>query len=405
MHDSSVNSPGESDLSKPNIRLIAALAAGHLVVDMNQGSLPALLPYLKTALHLSYFASGLLVLAANLTSSVVQPVFGHLADRAARRWLAPVSVLLAGTAFSLTGFADRYSALLVLICLMGLGVACYHPEGFKTSAGAGGARRATAVSWFSLGGSLGFAFGPPVITLLITRLGVRGSLGMLVPSLVVGGMLFFMLSGPASEGSSPRKAVAVVSRGTSMQRAMILLIGIVMIRSWIQLGFMTFLPFYYIDYLKESPQVVGPLLFVFLGAGALGTIIAGPLADRWGARKVMLTGFLASIFPGIAFMYLRGGWAYFALGVFGAVILSTATVTIVLGQQYLPRNPGLASGLIAGFAIGAGGMGVTVLGWVADHFGLPTVLWASTLLLVPGFFACLFLPPPDGHFDNQPARH
>jgi FSR family fosmidomycin resistance protein-like MFS transporter len=392
-------------LSKPNIRLIAALAAGHLVVDMNQGSLPALLPHLKAALNLSYFASGLLVLTANLTSSVVQPVFGHLADRAARRWLAPASVLLAGTAFSLTGFSLRYPVLLGLIALMGLGVACYHPEGFKTAAGAGGARKATAVSWFSLGGSLGFAFGPPLITLLITSQGIHGSLGMLVPSLVVGLVLFFMLLRPASDDGKFRQPIAIESQGMNMPRAMILLITIVMIRSWIQLGFMTFLPFYYIDYLKASPRLVGPLLFVFLGAGALGTVIAGPLADRLGTRKVMLGGFLASIPPGIAFLFLRGGWAIFVLGVFGAMILSTATVTIVLGQQYLPRSPGLASGLIAGFAIGAGGMGVTVLGWVADHFGLPAVLWASTLLLLPGFIACLFLPAPGVPAQNPPPGH
>jgi MFS transporter, FSR family, fosmidomycin resistance protein len=392
-------------LAKPNVRYIAALAAGHLVIDMNQGSLPALLPHLKTALHLSYFASGLLVLVANLTSSVVQPVFGHLADRAARRWLAPASVLLAGLAFSLTGLAAQYSLVLALIALMGLGTACYHPEGFKTVAGVAGARKATAVSWFSLGGGLGFAFGPPLITLLITHFGIYGSVGMALPSLVVGIAMLFMLSRLSSNGSSVSQAVAIEAGGVNMPRAMVLLIFIVMIRSWVQLGFMTFLPFYYIDYLKQAPRLVGPLLFVFLGAGALGTIIAGPLADRWGTRKVILWGFLASIPPGVVFLNLRGGWAFLALGVFGAVILSTATVTIVLGQQYLPRNSGLASGLIAGFATGAGGMGVLVLGWVADHYGLPAVLWASTLLLLPGFLACLFLPPPATHFKDSPPRH
>ena len=179
-----------------------------------------------------------------------------------------------------------------------------------------------------------------------------------------------------------------------MRRGLMLLIFIVMLRSWTQLGFVTFIPFYYIDHLKAAPRVVGPLLFLFLGAGALGNLAAGPMADRWGTRNVMVGGFLASILPGVVFLKVSGAAAYVVLGVFGGLLFSTFSATIVLGQQYLPSRAGLASGLIAGFAIGAGGVGVTCLGWVADRFGLLPALWISALLPIPGFLASMFLPQP-----------
>jgi FSR family fosmidomycin resistance protein-like MFS transporter len=175
---------------------------------------------------------------------------------------------------------------------------------------------------------------------------------------------------------------------------MALLILVVTIRSWTQLGFTTFVPFYYVDYLQADPRLVGPLLFVFLGAGALGTVIAGPLADRWGARPFMVWVFVAAAPLGVLFLVSSGLMAFVALGLFGAVLVSTFTVSVVLGQAYFPRNAGMASGLIVGFAIGTGGIGVTLLGVVADHWGLPTALWISALLPVLGFVVALGLPTP-----------
>ncbi len=380
---------------KPNIKIIAFLAAGHLVIDMNQGALPAILPHLKNALGLSYAATGALVLVSNVTSSIVQPVFGFFADRSARRWMLPLALFLSGTGLALMGLSRDYWLLVVLIGLMGLGVAAYHPEGFKTVNTVGGDRKTTAMSWFSLGGSLGFALGPLVLTALVTDLGIYGTLGMFVPAAAVGLLLLLMMPGSSTPAAGHDNGAGVMPEGRNMPRGLTLLIVIVMLRSWTQLGFVTFVPFYYIDHLKAAPRVVGPLLFVFLGAGALGNLVAGPLADRWGTRNIMVWGFLASIPPGILFLMTSGTWAYIMLGAFGALLFSTFSVTIVLGQQYLPRRAGLASGLIAGFAIGAGGLGVTCLGWVADHHGLLPVLWISALLPLPGFVTSLFLPHPE----------
>src|SRR5439155_17630954 len=167
-----------ADQSRPNYRLLGLLALGHLVIDTNQGSLPALLPYLKSALGLTYAATGVIVLMANVASSLIQPLFGFLADKTARRWLLPLSVFLSALGISLIGVAPSYYAVLALVMLGGFGVAAYHPEGYRTATQVAGERKATGVSIFSTGGNIGVALGPPLITALVTTLGLAGSLGL-----------------------------------------------------------------------------------------------------------------------------------------------------------------------------------------------------------------------------------
>jgi FSR family fosmidomycin resistance protein-like MFS transporter len=379
---------------RPHTRLIALLALGHLVTDVSQGSLPAALPFLKGAHHLSYAEAATIMLVANLTSSIIQPGFGYLSDRTARRWILPASIFISGVGMGLTGVAPGYLSVLALVLVMGLGVAAWHPEGYKTATGVAGDRKATGLSWFSLGGNVGIALGPPIIIALITGYSLSGTLALIVPSTLVAGLMLIALPAVVRASASRPAPVAAESGRTSMPGAMALLIFVVTIRSWAQLGFTTFVPFYYVDYLKADPRLVGPLLFVFLGGGALGTVVAGPLADRWGPRTFMKWVFLAAIPLGILFLELPGPAAFVMLGLFGAVLTSSFSVSVVLGQAYLPRHAGMASGLIVGLAIGAGGLGVTALGVIADRYGLPAALWVSALLPLLGFVATRFLPAP-----------
>src|SRR5499427_10619859 len=173
------------DRSKPNYRLLSLLALGHLVIDTNQGSLPALLPHIKTALGLTFTATGVIVLMSNITSSLIQPLFGFLADKTARRWLLPLSVLLSAVGIGLTGVAPSYAAVLLFVMLSGFGVAAYHPEGYRTATQVAGDRKATGVSIFSTGGNIGIAVGPPLITALVTVYGTPGSLGLFIPGVVI----------------------------------------------------------------------------------------------------------------------------------------------------------------------------------------------------------------------------
>jgi MFS transporter, FSR family, fosmidomycin resistance protein len=378
---------------KPHTRLIGLLALGHFVIDVTQGSLPAVLPFIRQIHALSYAQVAMIVLAGNLTSSIIQPLFGYLSDQIARRWILPVSVFVAGAGMAFIGLAPGYGGVLALVVVMGLGVAAWHPEGYKTATGVAGDRKATALSWFSLGGNLGIAVGPPLMTFLVTGLGTHGTLGLLVPSVLVGALLLAALPMFTREVAAPRAARAR-SEAANMPGAMALLILVVSVRAWASLGFTTFVPFYYVDTLKADPRLVGVLLFVFLGSGALGTVIAGPIADRVGPRAFMQWVLLAALPFGVLFLLSSGPLAFVMLGIFGGVLTSSFSVSVVLGQAYLPRNAGMASGLIVGFAIGLGGAGVTALGWVADRWGVPTALWISALTPLAAFVLTRLLPAP-----------
>src|SRR5712692_8804842 len=229
-----------SERARPNYKLLGLLALGHLVIDTNQGSLPALLPYLKSALGLSYAATGVIVLMANVTSSLIQPLFGFLADQTARRWLLPVSVFLSAVGISFTGVAPSYYAVLALVMLGGFGVAAYHPEGYRTATQVAGERKATGVSIFSTGGNIGIAVGPPLITLLLTGFGMPGTLGMFLPGLLVAGLLMAVL--PGLSRPLPARAQGATLAPKTMVGAMSLLVLVIAVRSWTQLGFTTYMP-------------------------------------------------------------------------------------------------------------------------------------------------------------------
>ncbi len=380
---------------RPNTRVLGLLALGHLVVDMNQGALAPLLPFLKGFFGLSYAASGAILLVSSLTSSLAQPVFGYLADRAPRRWLLPWSVVLASTGVALAGLASSYWVLLALVLVSGLGVAAYHPEGYRTANQVAGDRKATGLSLFSIGGNIGIALGPPAVTFLVPRFGLPGTLGLLGPGLLVAALIATVLPtliAAPGQGTAARTARA---GGRDMRGAMALLIGVVTVRSWTQLGLVTFVPFLYVDALGQDPRVVGPLLFLFLGAGAVGTLVGGPVADRWGPRRYLVASFVVST-PLIAlFLWRPGGWlAAAVLAVTGFVLVSSFSVTVALGQAYLPRHLGMAAGLIVGLAIGTGGLGVTLLGWIADHWGLFAALHLVAVLPLAGLVVALCLPEP-----------
>src|SRR5215467_6186726 len=163
--------------SKPDMRLLGLLALGHMIVDINNGAIPALLPFLKSALSLSYTSAAVIVLMSTITSSLIQPVFGYLADKAARRWILPIAVFLSAAGIALTGLSNSYGVVLALVVVSGVGIASWHPEGYRTATQVAGDRKATGVSIFSTGGNIGIALGPPILTALVTAFGLPGTLG------------------------------------------------------------------------------------------------------------------------------------------------------------------------------------------------------------------------------------
>jgi FSR family fosmidomycin resistance protein-like MFS transporter len=379
-----------------NLKVLLILSLGHLVVDIYQGALPATLPFIKDKLGLSYALTGMILLAANMASSILQPVFGYFSDRKVMPILLPMGLLAAGIGFSLIMLPAHFSLVLFLVVISGLGVASYHPEGYKTAHFFTGERSATGMSFFSVGGNLGFAIGPILALAIIEYLGFSSLPLIVVPSIFCTAIILAYRGTIALPVVSHAEAMKKTERRTSVASyvALSMIIFIVIMRSWTQIGLVTYIPFYYINYLKGSPLFAGKLVFVFLVCGAAGTLIGAPLADRWGHRFfVRLSMLLSTVTLPLVFLPIvqNSILLFFVLGMQGMFLILTFSVTIVMAQKLLPNKLGIASGLLVGLAIGTGGIGVTLLGLVADHFGVPAALRSIIIIPLMGFIASLFL--------------
>ncbi len=390
-----------------NFKLLALLAAGHLVTDINTGALPAFLPFIKEFLDLSYTMTASIILVFNITSSVIQPFFGYISDRWSVRWLLPTGPFLASLGLGLLGFGSSYAWILFFAALSGLGQASYHPEGFKTVNILSGQKKATAISLFHFGGNLGFAVGPLLATLFFTHFGLKGSLCFVLPG--IGMLAIFLSTKRWKVGATPTASRIRHSadRGSSRQRVlpMALLLLTVVFRAATRLSLLTFVPFYFIKILNHDPLVAGKYLSVFLLSGTVGVVVGGPLADRFGYKKTVL--FSLSMTPLFLYLFLftSGTMALVFFAAAGLLIISSNSVTMAMGQSFMPQKVGMASGLILGLGMGIGGIGTTFLGWVADHWGIPLALQATFILPLLAFLAFLFIPypPPDQAAPSGPS--
>jgi len=374
-------------------RGMAVLSLAHMFTDVCQGSVPALLPFLIAERHLSYAAASALVLAATVASSVIQPVFGHLSDRRSLPVLMPAGLACGAVGIALVGVAPTYGALFAAIALSGVGVAAFHPEASRFAHHVSGARRASGMSLFSVGGNAGFALGPLLTTPLVLVFGLRGTLFLIVPL----GLMALLLARELGRLRSFTPAPAATrSDGSERDRlgAFVLLAGVVALRSFVYFGLVTFVPLYYVGVLHASKAAGNGALAVMLIGGAVGTLLGGPLADRFG-RSNVIVGSMA-LLPGLigAFLSVGGVAATLLLGVVGAVTIATFSVTIVMGQELLPRRLGVASGVTIGLSIGLGGAGAPLLGLIADAHGLPTTIAVIAALPVPALVLALALPRP-----------
>lgn len=370
-------------------RALAVLGAGHMCIDLCQGAVPALLPFLASERGYSYAALGALVLFSTIGSSIVQPLFGVLSDRVARPWLMPAGLVAAGIGIALTGVAPSYGLLAAAVVVSGLGVAMFHPEGAKFAGLASREQRGRGMSLFSVGGNAGFAIGPLVTTPLVLAFGLPGTLPLLALPLTAAVVTSRELPRLRRLEDSP---VAPAAGGRDDWGAFSRLSAMIAARSGVHFGLQAFVPSYFVAALATSEATGNAALTLFLAAGALGTLVGGGLVDRWGARAV-LVGTMVAILPLLLLLPLVGEPAAMLLvGGIGFFTIASFSVTVVLGQAYLPNHVGLASGVTLGLAIGLGGVMATALGVVADTWGIETVLWTIAALPVPAILLAVSLP-------------
>lgn len=379
---------------------MAALSSGHLATDLAQGALAALLPFLVTRFDLTYAMAAALVLAATLSSSVVQPLFGAVSDARGGFWLLPAGVAISGVGMALAAVAPSYWLVALCVLVSGLGVAAYHPEGSKFASYVSGRRRASGMAFFSIGGNIGFALGPLVASSAVIAFGLDGGLVLALPGLLVAGMLVAARAhlrsfAPSVEGRSEAR------EAPGQPRALTLLIGVIALRSVAHMGLFTFVPLW--EVARGRGEAYGTrLLALFLLAGAVGTLAGGPLADRFGRRPVLRWSFVAAAPLILVYVMVGGLVGEIALVLSGAAVIGTFGVSLVMSQEYMPGRVGMASGLSIGFAIGVGGIAAVLLGAVADVVGLESALLGTVAAPVVAFALCYLLPPAAARASRTP---
>jgi MFS transporter, FSR family, fosmidomycin resistance protein len=372
-------------------RAMVALSGGHLAVDFASGSVPALIPFLTDRFDLGYALAALLLLASTASSSLVQPLFGLWSDRRGALWLIPGGTILAALGVGLAAVAPAYPLALFLVLAGGLGVAAFHPEGAKYAAYASGKKRASGMSYFNIGGNTGYALGAFVTGLLVASVGFDGALLAMVPVAVVAVVLLRLA--PLLANLTPQASDAIRARGEDDRRAMTLLGAVIAFRSIAWFTLLAFVPLYEVS-LGHSKADGNRLLFLMLLAGAVGTLVLGPVADRVGLRRTLVVT-QALVAPLVlVFVFVGGVPGAFALALVGPCVVGTFGVTMVLSQLYLPRHVGVASGLSVGLAMGIGGLAAVALGAVADAVDLKAALVISAVAPVVGVVFSLLLPRP-----------
>ncbi len=376
-------------------RQVGLLSAGHLVTDINQGALPAMLPFFIAAYDLSYAAAAGIVFAANMTSSIVQPVFGHAADRFSKSWLLPVGLLMAGIGLAFTGIFQEYGWILTMAVISGIGIAAYHPEAARLVNYAAGNKKGTAMSLFGVGGTVGFAVGPLIATAAILQWGLKGTLVLIVPVTITALVMASQFSIFDSMEACEKRRHSVSENGDvkdnwgAFSRLTITIIG----RSILFYGLNTFIPIYWINGLNQSKAAGAMALTIFAGSGIVGNLVGGSLADRIGQKKVMLTGFIGlTIFLPMLILTNSALIALLLLVPIGLLLYGTYSPSIVLGQAYLPNRIGFSSGITLGVAVAIGGGFAPIIGKIADIFGIWCALASITFIPIVILLVTLSLP-------------
>jgi MFS transporter, FSR family, fosmidomycin resistance protein len=368
---------------------MAVLSLGHGAVDFSGGALPALLPFLVDEFDLSYTLAAVLMLASAISGSVIQPVFGLWSDRRGAVWLLPAGVAIGGIGIALASAAPTYWLVILFVVVSGIGTAAYHPEGSKFAAYVSGRRRASGMSLFSIGGNLGYGLGAVATTPLVIVLGLKGGLVLMVPALAVAALI--LAGTPYLRSFVPDRKSHAAAPGENQPRALAVLLGVITFRSLAWFGLVTFVPLWEVS-LGHSKSYGNHMLSLMLLVGALGTLTAGPIADRIGLRAVLLFTNAVSGPLILVFVLVGGIPGAIALAGVGAAVIGSFGITMVMSQEYLPRQIGMASGLSIGFSIGLGGGSAVILGAIADSIDLRTSLYVCAAAPVVALALTALLP-------------
>lgn len=373
---------------KTVVSILLAISFSHLLNDTMQSLIPSTYPLLKRSLHLDFGQLGLVTFCFQLTASLLQPFVGLYTDKKPQ----PYS-LAAGMCFTLVGLvllsqANSFPIVLVAVALVGVGSSIFHPEASRLAYMASGGRRGLAQSVFQVGGNAGASIGPLLAAQIIAPYGQSRILWFcLAPLLAIA--ILIQTGAWYSRNLDRRKKKSTATTTDphpSMPRsritlALAILLVLIFSKYFYMASMSSYYTFFMMDKFHVSVQSSQMYLFIFLFSVAAGTVIGGPIGDRFGRKYVIWFSILGVAPFTLLLPYANLFWTSVLTVFIGVILASAFSAILVYAQELLPGKVGLISGLFFGLAFGMGGIGAAVLGKLADHTSIRYV-----------FHLCSFLP-------------
>lgn len=375
--------------------VIIAMAAAHMCNDLLQSVIPAMYPILKENYQLSFSQIGWITFAFQATASLFQPAIGFYTDKHPQPWSFIIGMTFTASGIALLAFAHSFPMILVAVSLVGFGSSIFHPEASRVSFSAAGPRRGLAQSIFQLGGNTGSAIGPLLVALILVPRGQFAAIYFLAFALL-GYMIMYQLGKwyrnyLKVQGRKKKKEIVDIHSKATIRRGILVLLVLIFSKYFYQAGISSYLTFYLIEKFQVSTQISQVYLFVFMASMAIGTLLGGPVGDKYGRKTVIWFSILGVAPFALLLPYVGLGATIVLLVIIGIILSSAFSAILVYAQEMLPGREGMISGLFFGFAFGMGGLGSAILGSLADSYGIEWVYRVCAFLPLIGIFTA-FLP-------------
>lgn len=383
------------------LSVLFALSATHLLNDMIQSLIPAIYPIIKDAYALDFGQIGLITLTFQVTASLLQPLVGHYTDRHPM----PYSMVV-GMGFTLAGliglaYADSFGLLLVAAGCVGIGSSIFHPEATRMARNASGGQLGLAQGIFQVGGQAGGAIGPLLAAFIIVPRG-QASLSYFSAAALIAMVLMTWIAARHGEmrreqaKRPPRPAAKTEMAGTGLSQpavlgAMAILVILLFSKNAYTASFGSYYTFYLIGKFEVSVQTSQLMLFLLLGASALGALAGGILGDRIGRNRIIWFSILGALPFSLALPYADLFWTAVLSVVINVIMSSAFAAILIYAMELAPKRVGLIGGLFYGLSFGLGGLAAAILGEVADRTSIDTVYQICSFLPAIGLLAW-FLP-------------
>ncbi len=376
------------------VTVLWALSLCHLLNDTIQSLLPAIYPVLQANYALTFTQIGILHFAFQCTAAMLQPVVGYATDRRPRFRLLTIGMGLSLIGLMTLAFAHSYAALILAAMAIGLGSAIFHPDASRVARAASGGRYGFAQSVFQVGGNTGTAIGPLLAAFVVLPFG-QPSIAWFSALAFLGMVVLWNVGTWARShhrSLAGRAAAAVPGMPSRRVLTIVGVLALLVLAKYLYIvSLSSFYTFYLIETFGVSVRTSQLLLFLFLGANAVGVLVGGPIGDRIGRKAVIWVSILGILPFTLILPHVDLFWTAVLSVIVGAVSASAFPAVIVYGQQLLPGRVGMVSGLFFGFAFGIAGMGAAALGVLADWKGLTFVFQVCAFLPLMGLLT-VFLP-------------